>query len=276
MGKLSRVINYTLALLVVLGVWSIRYPALTQNPINIFFGSTPASVNSGGKDGGTQRVTLATDQVQLTNKLLVTPDANAQVDVNKVAGTATSVNSGNKDAGTQRNILATDSPSLANYGQGAQDTAPPAGLLNNGVTTANALPTAATVTNLARQLADKFGRIIVLPALRDLTAVQATTISASTSETTIVTAAASTFNDIACLVINNTSASTSARIDIRDTTGGSITFPLYTTGGVNPVTGFCPGGGIIVPQTTVNTNWTAQSSASVTDLRIFVIYVKNK
>ena len=41
----------------------------------------------GGTIGdGTQRVVLATDQPQLTNKLLVTPDANSQVDLNKISG----------------------------------------------------------------------------------------------------------------------------------------------------------------------------------------------
>ena len=107
--------------------------------------------------------------------------------------------------------------------------------------------------------------------IRDLVGTQTTTISASTSETTIVTAAASTFNDITALVCSNTSA-TAARIDFRDTTAGSVLFSVYVPAGdVRGVAFQRP-----VPQTTVNTNWTAQSSASVTDLRIYATFDKNK
>jgi hypothetical protein len=80
---------------------------------------TTISVSSGTKDSGTLRVVLATDQPQLTNKLLVTPDsvalpANQSVNVSQMGGTATSVNSGVKDSGTQRVVLATDQPALTN------------------------------------------------------------------------------------------------------------------------------------------------------------------
>jgi hypothetical protein len=47
---------------------------------------TATDVNSGTKSNGTQRVVLATDQPQLTNKLLVTPDANVKVNIVGNAG----------------------------------------------------------------------------------------------------------------------------------------------------------------------------------------------
>jgi hypothetical protein len=55
--------------------------------------STAISVNSGAKDAGTLRVVLATDQPQLTNKVLVTPDsvalpANQSVNLNQVGAAA--------------------------------------------------------------------------------------------------------------------------------------------------------------------------------------------
>lgn len=79
----------------------------------------PLDTNSGNKSGGTQRVVLATDQPQLTAKLLVTPDsvalpANQSVNNAQVAGTTTDTNSGTKSAGTQRVVLATDQPALTN------------------------------------------------------------------------------------------------------------------------------------------------------------------
>lgn len=121
-------------------------------------------------------------------------------------------------------------------------------------------------------IADLAGRQITnLGAVRELRAKQTTTISASTSETTIVTAAASIFNDLAALIISNTSA-TATRLDVRDTTAGTILFSLYIPAG--DVRGFSLPG-FSLPQTTVNTNWTAQSSVSVTDLRVLAIYEKN-
>jgi hypothetical protein len=74
---------------------------------------TTVDTNSGSKSASTLRVVIATDQPQLTNKLLVTPDANSAVNVAQLAGTTTSVNSGNKDAGTLRVVLATDQPNLS-------------------------------------------------------------------------------------------------------------------------------------------------------------------
>jgi hypothetical protein len=49
---------------------------------------TAIDVNSGNVSAGTQRVVLATDQPALTNKLLVTPDANSSINLNQVGGTA--------------------------------------------------------------------------------------------------------------------------------------------------------------------------------------------
>jgi hypothetical protein len=98
------------------GVWTVQ-PGNTANTtpwlINQSqWNGTTVDSNSGSKSAGTLRVVLATDQPQLTNKLLVTPDANSAVNVAQVNGTATDTNSGNKSAGTQRMVLATDQPNL--------------------------------------------------------------------------------------------------------------------------------------------------------------------
>jgi hypothetical protein len=82
---------------------------------------TTVATNSGAKDAGTQRIVIATDQVQLTNALkvdgsavtqpvsgTVSITANSAVNVAQVAGTTTDTNSGAKSAGTQRVILASD------------------------------------------------------------------------------------------------------------------------------------------------------------------------
>lgn len=143
--------------------------------------------------------------------------------------------------------------------------------INPLLTTHTALPTATTTPNATPALADKFGRQVVIPGtVRDLVGTQTTTISASTAETTIVTAAASTFNDLTAITVANTST-TPVRVDFRNTTAGSVIFSLYVPGSdVRGITFQRP-----VPQASVNTNWTAQSSASVTDLRVFAVFDKN-
>lgn len=110
------------------------------------------------------------------------------------------------------------------------------------------------------------------PIVRERVLTQTTTISGSTSETTIVTATAGLFNDICLIVVSNTSTSTNTRIDFRDTTGGNVLFSLQSFGGQNP-TGFSVT--IPLPQTSVNTNWTAQCATSTVDIRIYVVYTKS-
>jgi hypothetical protein len=159
-----------------------------------------------------------------------------------------------------------------NIASGASDSGNP---VKMGLLAATALPTAVTNGQRVNEIGDKFGRpVVLLGSIRDLTGTQATTISASTSETTIVTAAgASVFADLVMLIISNTSASTNTRIDFRDTTGGSVLFSLQSVGGAPPVGFALP---IPIPQTGANTNWTAQCATSTTDVRIYAVYVKNK
>jgi len=132
-------------------------------------------------------------------------------------------------------------------------------------------PTAVADADRVNFIADDLGRqVVVTGQVRDLMTDQTTTISASTSETTILTQVASTFLDVTALWVANTSA-TATRIDIRDTTAGSVRFSIYVPAGDTR-------GAVMtrpIKQTTVNTNWTAQSSTSVTDLRIFIQAEKN-
>jgi hypothetical protein len=152
----------------------------------------------------------------------------------------------------------------------------PAKAMYGGANAITALPTAATAGNLEGISADKFGRQIVLPVtVRDLVGTQAVTLSATTTETTIITAGgAGIFNDLMCLVISNTSASTNTRVDIRDATAGTIIASIQSVGGAPPVG--IPYMGTPIPQTTAANNWTAQCATSTTDVRVFAVYAKNK
>lgn len=74
---------------------------------------TAADVNSGVKSAGTLRVVLATDQPQLTNKLLVTPDsvalpANQSVNVSQINAVTPLMGNGVTGTGSQRVTIASD------------------------------------------------------------------------------------------------------------------------------------------------------------------------
>lgn len=135
------------------------------------------------------------------------------------------------------------------------------------------LPVEVGPSNPSRALSDKFGRQVIVPhGQRELVGTQTTTISASTTETTIITAGQG-FNDVLLLVVSNTSAATSTRIDFRDTTLGTILFSLQSVGGAAPVGFALP---VPIPQSNKTTNWTAQCATSTTDIRIYAVYVKNR
>lgn len=237
-------------------------------------GSTTVDSNSGVKSAGTLRVVLATDQPQLTNKLLVTPDANSAVNVAQINGTTPLMGNGTTGTGSPRVTIASDNTVLPAVGAGATASAVPANAAYQGLNAATSLPSAATAGNLTGAMSDKFGRQVnILGTIRDLVGTQTTTISASTSETTIATAVASTFLDLVLLVISNTSSATNTRIDFRDTTAGSVLFSLQSNGGQPPI-GFATSRPI--PQTSVNTNWTAQCATSTTDIRVYAVFEKNR
>lgn len=141
-----------------------------------------------------------------------------------------------------------------------------------GLNAENTLPAAATIGNLVGATGDKYGRAVVLPnAMRDIVSSQTTTITNSQAEITIVSATASTYCDLLAIFISNTS-STGAKVDVRDSTSGTIRFSFYIppddVRGVSLVTPW--------PQSSANNNWTAQSSASVTSLIVSALFVNNK
>lgn len=278
----NSVINYTLVALALLVALTVLNPALAQsaNPFTLLGYGASVDTNSGTKSANTLRVVLATDQPALTNKLLVTPDsvalpANQSVNVAQINGVTPLMGNGATGTGSPRGTISSDNTAIANWGHGATGATAPTGATYTGTLGQTALPAAVTAGQMAGPLADTFGRQVMLPfGFRQLLACQGTTISASTTETTILTAAgANVFADPYLLVISNTSASTNTRIDIRDATAGSILFSLESIGGANP-TGF--NSPTPIPQTTANNNWTAQAATSTTDLRVYVCYIKNK
>jgi hypothetical protein len=81
-------------------------------------GGTATDTNSGNKSAGTIRVVIATDQPQLTNKLLVTPDsvalpANQSVNVSQINGVTPLMGNGTTGTGSQRVTVASDNTAFA-------------------------------------------------------------------------------------------------------------------------------------------------------------------
>lgn len=205
-------------------------------------------------------VNLKTSSITLGVSLTSTTQSGLQVDLRKIAGSSivTGGVTGSQGIG---GATAVGQPIVANP-------------VNVGGRASTALSTTSTVAVL-NNMVDKFGRQITIPmAMRDIVGTQTTTISASTSETTIITAgAAGVFKDIVLLVISNTSASTNTRIDFRDATAGTILFSMQSIGGAAPI-GFSMA--TPIPQTAAANNWTAQAATSTTDLRVYAVFISNK
>lgn len=86
---------------------SVALPAHQSTNVDQVNGTT-IDTNSGNKSAGTTRVVLATDQPQLTNKLLVTPDANSSVNVGQIGGNSTLTGNGVTGTGSQRVTISSD------------------------------------------------------------------------------------------------------------------------------------------------------------------------
>lgn len=131
--------------------------------------------------------------------------------------------------------------------------------------------TARTDGQMVAALYDKLGRHVMAAGshIRDLRDMNAMVTLTATTETTIAAAVASTFNDLEKLIITNTSA-TDVRVDFRDTTAGTVRFSVLVKAASTVVLEIDT-----YKQATVNTNWTAQLSAAVTDVRITAITSRN-
>jgi hypothetical protein len=160
---------------------------------------------------------------------------------------------------------------------GATGSAVPANVIYKGARAATANPANASDGNLVGLMADKAGRLVVTHShVRNLQGHQTTTIAASGTETTIVTAGASgVFNDLCMLVFAG--SSTAATVwSLRDSTGGtplmSVNVPPIGTVAQPVIVKFDPP----LAQTTAANNWTIQAGTGTsTGCQVFAHYIKN-
>lgn len=101
---------------------------------------------------------------------------------------------------------------------------------------------------------------------------QITTITSSTSETTVLTAAASTYHDVYGIIVTNTS-STATEVSFKDATAGTTRFTISAP--ANDTRGFMVPVDAAVVQSATNNNWTATCADSVAAIIITVLAVKN-
>lgn len=135
------------------------------------------------------------------------------------------------------------------------------------------LPTATSAGQLTGTMVDKFGRQVVLPnGTRDIVnPITQLTLTSTTTETSLIGAVASTFNDLLSLIVINTSA-TATQVDFRDSTGGTVRLSIYVPAGDTRGAVFHSP----MPQATVNTAWTAKCGTSVASVIITGQYIANK
>lgn len=170
---------------------------------------------------------------------------------------------------TNAGTFAVQAACAGDVASGSSDSGNP---VKAGAVAHTAAPTAVTDGQRVNLIADKVGKLITVGAIRDLKGNQQTSVSNTTSETTIVTAVASTFLDVYGIILANTGASTT-KVSIRDDTAGTVRMiievpTLETRGFMLPVDS-------AVCQTAVNKNWTATAATATTALEVTVFYVKN-
>ena len=160
---------------------------------------------------------------------------------------------------------------------GAIAAAPPANALQIGLKTATANPTNASAGNQVAIMGDKAGRLVVTPGnVRELVAAQTVVITASTAETTIITAGgANVFNDLSALIITTTNGA-AAVITIKDATAGTtrLTFN-YPNAALAPSDALMISFPVPISQATSNANWTATVSVNAGSTSFSCVFVKN-
>lgn len=260
---------------------AIQPPAVGYLTTNLgYIGTNAVSAGAGANGTGVQRVTLATDSTAISTAGYLsvkfdqtTVGTTNAVSLAQIGSTTVVAGNGVAGNGAQRVTIASDNSAVSGFGVGATGSAVPANAGYLGLIAKTANPTAATDANLVGAMADKLGRqVVVVGNVRDNKGNQITTITSSTSETTVVTAVASTFLDVyGCIVVN--SSATAANVSFKDSTAGTTQFNVYVPAG--ETRGFMLPSSDAFKQTTTNNNWTATSSASVASLIISMLYVKN-
>jgi len=165
-----------------------------------------------------------------------------------------------------RRILTSESGDVAHDGVDAGEP------VKVGGKALTAEPTAVAANDRVNAMFDIYGRQITRGVLREMKGSQITTITASTAETTCVTADATYKQDIYGLIVTNTSA-TATEVSFKDDTAGTTRFMISVP--ANDMRGFMLPVDAGHLQAAANDNWTATCADSVSSIVITAMFVKN-
>ena len=157
-------------------------------------------------------------------------------------------------------------------GDEAHDAADAGNPIKIGGKALTAQPTAVAANDRVNAMFDIYGRQVSIAALREMKGSQITTITASTSETTVVTADATYKLDVYGVIVTNTSA-TATEVHFKDDTAGTTRFTISVP--ANDMRGFMLPMDAAHLQGAANDNWTATAVDSISSLIITVLFVKN-
>lgn len=196
----------------------------------------------------------------------------ASANVDQINGVTPLMGAGNGGTGSLRVNVATDQVVLPVGGNVAHDGVDAGNPAKVGGIAKTAPPTAVSAEDRVNAMFDIYGKQIIREALREDLGNQATTISSSTSETTIVTADATYKLDLYCLILSNTSA-TATKVTLKDSTTGTTRGIFYVPAG--DMRGFAVSPSGAHKQAASNNNWTATCGTSVATLEVTALFVRS-
>lgn len=202
------------------------------------------------------------------NELIGSGGVAETVNITSIDGTAPSVNCGTADDGTIRVAQATDC-NVQVVGNASSDSVDSGNPVKIGAVGRTTLITAVSNGDRVDLMANKYGEISTIHAIREKRGNQVTTITASIAETTIATAVVTEFIDLYGLIVTNTSA-TAVNVAIKDATAGTTRLNIAVP--ANETRGFMLPASDGHKQATINNNWTATVSASVTSVIITALW----
>lgn len=202
------------------------------------------------------------------NELSDSGGVGENVSISSIAGSATSVGCGIANAGTIRVAQATDC-NVQVVGNVASDSVDSGNPVKIGAVARTSLITAVANADRVDLMSNRYGELTTIHAIREQRGNQVTTITTSVAETTIATAVVGNFIDIYGLIVTNTSP-TAVNVAIKDATLGTTRLNIAVP--ANETRGFMLPASDGHKQATINNNWTATVSASVTSVIITALW----
>jgi hypothetical protein len=237
----------------------------TTNAVSLAqLGATTISTGNGVSGAGVQRVTLASDS---TGQVALAAGTNG---IGKLTANS-GVDIGDVDVTTVGTITPGTAATSLGKAEDAAHTTGDVGVFVLGVRNDTLADVTNTTADYSQASTDLKGRVMTAGAPRALKTSQQTTITSSTTETTVLTAVASTFLDVYGVIVTNTSA-TVTKVTFKDDTAGTTRFVLEVP--ATETRGFMLPLDAAHNQAVVNKPWTATCGTSVAAIEITVLAVK--